>query len=67
VKEFVTRLGATYKREENVNKRDPVQLERFLWALENPDKVKIHGEDGKLRPLLENQPWWKRMLMFWKR
>ena len=50
---FSNHIDACYCREPNVNKRDPEQLRRFLWALENPDKVKIAGE-----------PWWRRI---WRR
>lgn len=52
---FCSALGVSYKRELNVNNRDPEQLRRFLWALENPQKLRI------------NWPWWKRALFFWKR
>ena len=50
VAEFCRSLGVSYRREPNVNKRDPEQLRRFLWALENPHKVRIAGES-----------WWKKM------
>ena len=52
---FVSSLGGKYRLEPNVNKRDPEQLRRFLWALENPQKLRI------------NWPWWKKALFFWKR
>jgi hypothetical protein len=55
VSAFALKFGARYRREVNVNKRDPEQLRRFLWALENPDKLRI------------NWPWWKKALFFWKR
>ena len=53
IAEFSNHIDARYRRELNVNKRDPEQLRWFLWALENPDKVRIAGE-----------PWWKRI---WRR
>jgi hypothetical protein len=52
---FASKFGATYRREPNVNKRDPEQLRRVLWALENPQKLQM------------NWPWWKRAIFFWKR
>lgn len=55
IEPFCAILGATYRREINVNKRDPEQLRRFLWALENPHKLRI------------NWPWWKKALFFWKK
>lgn len=55
VSAFSSTLGATYRREPNVNKRDPEQLRRFLWALENPEKLRM------------NWPWWKKALFFWKK
>jgi hypothetical protein len=55
IREFATALGGTYRCEENVNKRDPEQLRRFLWALDNPEKLRI------------NWPWWKKAFFFWKR
>ena len=54
IPEFSTVLGATFRREPNVNKRDPEQLRKFLWALENPRKVRIAGES-----------WWKRLWRRW--
>lgn len=54
VRAFAFALGATHRREPNVNKRDPEQLRRFLWALENPHKLRM------------NWPWWKKALYFWK-
>ena len=55
VEAFCGSLGATHRREPNINKRDPEQLRRFLWALENPEKVRMLW------------PWWKRALFFWKK
>jgi hypothetical protein len=50
-----SKLGVTPRRERNENKRDPEALRRFLWALENPEKIRILW------------PWWKRALFFWKK
>lgn len=55
IRAFSSALGALYRREPTEKKRDPEQLRRFLWALENPDKLRI------------NWPWWKKALLFWKR
>jgi hypothetical protein len=55
VSAFSSALGVAYRREPNVNKRDPEQLRRFLWALENPEKLRM------------NWPWWKKALFFWKK
>jgi len=55
VKSFAARLNGTVSREKNVNKRDPEQLRRLLWMMENPDKLRM------------NWPWWKKALLFWKR
>jgi hypothetical protein len=55
IKVFCDSLSGQYHREKNENKRDPEQLRRFLWALENPEKLVI------------NWPWWKRALFFWKK
>ncbi len=55
VQAFCTVTGATCRCEPNVNKRDPEVLRRLLWAMENPDKVKMYW------------PWWKRALFFWKK
>ena len=55
IRAFSSSLGATFRREPNVNKRDPGQLRRILWALENPHKLRM------------NWPWWKKALLFWKR
>lgn len=54
VAEFCRNLGVSYQREPNVNKRDPEQLRRFLWALENPHKIRIAGES-----------WWRRLWRQW--
>jgi hypothetical protein len=54
VSAFAAALAGTYQCEPNVNKRDPEQLRRFLWALENPEKLRM------------NWPWWKKALFFWK-
>jgi len=54
VAEFCRSLSVSYRREPNVNKRDPEQLRRFLWALENPHKVRIAGES-----------WWRRLWRRW--
>ncbi len=50
---FATSIGATHRRELNVNKRDKEQLHPFLDAMENPNKLRISGES-----------WWRR---FWRR
>jgi len=55
VRAFSSSLGGVYRREPNENKRDPEQLRRFLWALENPHKLRM------------NWPWWKKALLFWKK
>jgi hypothetical protein len=55
VKAFCEHASAQYEREPNINERDPEQLRRFLWALENPDKLRI------------NWPWWKKAIFFWKK
>src|SRR5688572_4539662 len=55
VSAFASKFGATYRREANVNKRDPEQLRRILWALENPEKLRM------------NWPWWKKAIFFWKK
>jgi len=55
VRAFASALGRDCRREQNVNKRDPEQLRRFLWALENPHKLRM------------NWPWWKKALLFWKK
>ena len=55
VQAFCANTGATSRLEPNENKRDPEVLRRLLWAMENPEKVKILW------------PWWKRALFFWKK
>lgn len=55
IRAFSSTLGVVYRREPNENKRDPEQLRRFLWALENPHKLRM------------NWPWWKKALLFWKK
>ena len=54
VVEFCTNLGVSYRREQT-RKRDPEQLRRFLWALENPERVRVR---------ITGEPWWRR---FWRR
>jgi hypothetical protein len=54
VKEFCNTLGGTFRREQNINKRDPEVLRKFLEALENPHKIRIAGE-----------PWWRRLWRRW--
>jgi hypothetical protein len=51
---FCDLCAAKFYREKNVNNRDPAQLEGFLWALENPDKIRFP------------RPWWKKLLFFWR-
>jgi hypothetical protein len=55
VQTFCTGAGATCRRERNENKRDPEVLRRLLWAMENPEKVRMFW------------PWWKKALFFWKK
>jgi hypothetical protein len=55
IRAFASSLGSKHRLEPNVNKRDPEQLRRILWALENSHKLRI------------NWPWWKKALFFWKR
>jgi len=50
---FCQALGV-FRHREKIQRRDPEQLRRFLWALENPHKVRIAGE-----------PWWKRPWRRW--
>ena len=52
VADFCNSLGVSYRREPNVNKRDPEQLRRFLWALENPHKMRIR---------IAGESWWRRV------
>lgn len=54
VAEFCQRLGVSYNREVNVNKRDPEQLRRFLELMENPNKIRFAGES-----------WWRRLWRQW--
>jgi hypothetical protein len=54
IQTFCSALRVSYRREPNVNKRDPEQLRRLLWAIENSHKLRI------------NWPWWKKALFFWK-
>jgi len=53
VARFCQALGVSRRREET-RRRDPEQLRRILWAMENPDKVRITGES-----------WWKRLWRQW--
>jgi hypothetical protein len=55
VQAFCSALGATFRRERNVNKRDPEVLRRILWGMENPEKVRMYW------------PWWKKAILFWKK
>ncbi len=55
VQAFCAKTGARCRCEPNVNKRDPEVLRRLLWAMENPDKVRMFW------------PWWKKALLFWKK
>lgn len=55
VSAFSSRLGGTFFREQNINKRDPEQLRRLLLIMEHPEKFRV------------NWPWWKKVLLFWKR
>ena len=52
IREFCATLGGTYSQEPT-KQRDPEQMRHFLWALENPDKVRIARE-----------PIWKRVWHF---
>jgi hypothetical protein len=54
VRAFSSSLGVVYRRERNENNRDPEQLHRILRAIENSGEFKI------------SQPWWKKLLPFWK-
>lgn len=54
VARFCQALGVSRRREET-KRRDPEQLRRILWALENPHKVRIAGES-----------WWRRLWRQWK-
>ena len=53
---FCQRLGAVYRREPNVNQRDPTQLQRTLRAIDNPPKIRIAGESL-----------WRRLWRRWTR
>lgn len=55
IQSFASSLGNKYRLEPNVNKRDPDQLLKILWAMENPKKLKM------------NWPWWKKAFFFWKK
>jgi hypothetical protein len=52
---FCEKIGASFRRERNENKRNPEVLLALLHAMENPGKVRILW------------PWWKRALFFWKK
>jgi hypothetical protein len=53
VAEFSSRLGVSYRREPNVNKRVE-GLRGLLTAIENPGKIRIAGEH-----------WWSRLWRRW--
>ena len=53
VSEFANRLGASYRREPNVNKRIE-GLRALLKAIENPGRIRIKGET-----------WWRRVWRRW--
>jgi len=53
VAEFANHLGASYRRERKVNKRNE-GLQALLTAMENPGKIRIAGE-----------PWWRRLWRRW--
>ena len=53
VAQFCQSLGVS-RRREATKRRDPEQLRQFLWALENPRKVRIAGES-----------WWSRFKRRW--
>jgi len=55
VQAFCEKIGASFRRERNENKRNPEVLQALLRAMENPGKVRILW------------PWWKRALFFWKK
>jgi hypothetical protein len=55
VQAFCEKIGASFRRERNENKRNPEVLQALLRAMENPEKVRILW------------PWWKRALFFWKK
>lgn len=54
VRVFCANCGVTCQRERNESKRDPEQLRHLLWAMENPEKLRM------------NWPWWKKLLFFWR-
>jgi hypothetical protein len=49
VARFCQALGVSSRREET-KQRDPEQLRRFLWLLDNPHKLRFAGES-----------WWRRL------
>jgi hypothetical protein len=55
VQVFCDKMGASFRRERNENKRNYDVLQALLRAMENPGKVRILW------------PWWKRALFFWKK
>jgi hypothetical protein len=55
VRAFREKIGASFRRERNENKRNPEVLRALLRAMENPSKVRILW------------PRWKRALFFWKK
>ena len=52
---FCQALGVS-RRREATQRRDPEQLRRILWTLENPHKVRFAGES-----------WWRRLWRQWFR
>jgi hypothetical protein len=54
IRAFCSATGATFRREPNVNKRDPEELRRLLDVLENSHEQRA------------DWPWWKKALLFWK-
>jgi len=55
IKAFCEKLGLSYRREQNEQKRDVEVLQRLLSMMEDPAKVRMLW------------PWWKRALLFWKK
>jgi hypothetical protein len=53
VARFCQALGVSSRREET-KQRDPEQLRRFLWLMDNPHKIRIAGES-----------WWRRLWRQW--
>src|SRR5258706_9047404 len=53
VSRFCQALGVSSRREET-KQRDPEQLRRLLWLMENPHKLRIAGES-----------WWRRLWRLW--